>query len=92
MDSDKRELSDRRRGSTRRSEDAVRIHSQELQKKFAHIYKNFFNSHDIVLSANMVFTWGSDISDRMTRIHIKQKLPKKIFCGVNMNSSGKVKL
>ena len=33
------------------------MNSLELQKKFYTIYKEFFNTHDMVLSGNSVLTW-----------------------------------
>ncbi len=68
-----------------------KMNSVELQKIFQSIYKNFFNVHDIVLSANAVLSWGADISHGISSLRIKQKLPLKTFCGVNMNTSGKAK-
>ena len=68
----------------------IKMNSLELQKRFYTTYKEFFNTHDIVLSGNSVLTWWADISHGASALRIKQKLPVKIFCGVNFNNSGKV--
>jgi hypothetical protein len=67
-----------------------KMNSSELQKRFYMTYKAFFNAHDIVLSGNSILTWWADIAHGMSVLRIKQKLPLKIFCGVNHNNSGKV--
>ena len=35
----------------------IKMNSLELQKRFYTTYKEFFNTHDIVLSGNSVLTW-----------------------------------
>jgi hypothetical protein len=71
-------------------EDDVGMSSGELQKIYSSIYKDFFNTHDIVLSGNGVLTWWVDISHGVSVLRIKQKLPLKTFCAANWNTSGKV--
>ncbi|MBC7503417.1 hypothetical protein H7169_00395 [Candidatus Gracilibacteria bacterium] len=66
------------------------MNSSELRKIFPMVYKNFFNTHDIVLSGDAVLTWGADISHGVSVLRIKQKLPLKTFIGANFNNSGKV--
>lgn len=69
---------------------ASKMNSEDLQKNFHSIYKDFFNRHDLVLSGNGVLTWGPDVSHGVSVIRIKQKLPLKTYCGVSFNASKKV--
>ena len=64
--------------------------SLELQKNFHTLYKDFFNTHNIVLSGDGVLTWWADISHGVSALRIKQKLPIKTFCWVNFNTSEKI--
>lgn len=68
----------------------IKMNSNELQKAHYPVYKSFFNSHDIVLSGDSILTWWADISHGIGMLRIKQKLPIKIFCWANFNSSWKV--
>ncbi len=34
-----------------------KANSSELQKAFSSVYRDFFNTHDVVLSAPSVLTW-----------------------------------
>lgn len=68
----------------------MKMNSPELQKVFHTVYKDFFNTHDIVLSGDAVLTWWADISHGISALRIKQKLPMKTFCWGNFNTSGKV--
>ena len=70
----------RRMTDGKRTENTQKINSPELQKNFHAVYKNFFNSHDLVLSGDAVLTWGTDISHGISALRIKQKLPIKTFC------------
>jgi len=68
----------------------IKMDSLELQKNFHTVYKDFFNTHNIVLSGDGVLTWWADISHGVSALRIKQKLPIKTFCWVNFNTSGKI--
>lgn len=70
--------------------DHIRINSSDLQKRFNSVYKNFYNSHDIILSGNSILTWWADISHGVTDLRIKQKLPVKNFCGAQVNNSWRI--
>ena len=70
--------------------DIIERNYSTLQNQHSLIYKRFFNSYDIVLSAPSVLTWWADISQWMNTIKIKQKLPMKIFYWWNKNNSGKI--
>lgn len=75
---------------TNRVVENMKINSPELQKNFPLIYKNFFNTHDIILSGDAILTWWTDISHGISALRIKQKLPTKTYCWANTNASGKV--
>lgn len=60
------------------------------EEKYESIYKDFFQGRNIVLSGHNVLTWWSDISHGISVLRIKQKLPMNIYCGANLNESGKV--
>lgn len=64
--------------------------SAQLQKTFYTVYKDFFNTHDIVLSGSSILTWWADISHGIGTVWIKQKIPMKTFCWANLNNSGRV--
>lgn len=66
------------------------MNTSELQKAFQWVYKDFFNTHDIVLSGNSILTWWADISHGISVLRMKQKLPIKTFCGANFNTSGSI--
>lgn len=68
----------------------IKMNSNESQKAHSSVYKDFFNSHDIVLSGDSILTWWADISHGIGMLRIKQKLPIKMFCWANFNSSWKV--
>ncbi len=65
-----------------------KMNSCELQKSFHSVYKNFYNTHDMVLSANSVLTWWADISHGVSSLRIKQKMPLNYYCWVKSNTSG----
>ena len=79
-----------RNNKNRQGQVDIKMNSSELQKRFYTTYKEFFNTHDIVLSGNSVLTWWADISHGVSALRIKQKLPVKIYCGANYNNSGKI--
>ncbi len=64
--------------------------STVLQCTFPEMYKDFFHTHDMVMSASGVLTWWPNIAHGVSTVRVKQKLPLKTFCGVNFNDSGKV--
>ncbi len=70
--------------------DEMIMNSEKMRETFPHLYKKFFNTHDLVLSGNAILTWGADISHGSSVLRIKQKLPLKIYIGANFNTSGKV--
>ncbi len=79
-----------RNNGTTGTDTKLKMNSLELQKRFYTTYKEFFNTYDIVLSGDSVLTWWADIAHGVSVLRIKQKLPLKIFCGANLNNSGKV--
>jgi hypothetical protein len=64
--------------------------SRRLQDDLPEMYKEFFHTHDMVMSGNGIITWWPDISHGVSALRIKQKLPLKTFCGLNFNNSGKI--
>ncbi len=71
-------------------DDIWRMHTDDLQKKFSRDYKDFFNTHDMVLSGPGILTWWADISHGVSVLRIKQKIPLKSYIGVNFNPSWRV--
>ncbi len=71
-------------------QDEENMNSLALQSSHYEVYKDFFNTHNIVMSGDSVLTWGPDISHGVSVLRIKQKLPMKTYCGANFNTSGKV--
>ncbi len=66
------------------------MNSRALQVSNPGVYKDFFNTHNIILSGDSVLTWWPDISHGVSVLRMKQKLPMKTYCWVNFNTSGMV--
>ena len=73
-----------------RNEVDMRMNTRSLQDRFSSVYKTFFNTHHLVLSAHGILTWWSDMSHGVSALRIKQKIPLKNYCGVNINNSWKI--
>ncbi len=68
-------------------DNAWQMHTEDLQRRFSRDYKDFFNTHNMVLSAPGILTWWADISHGASVLRIKQKIPLKSYIGVNFNTS-----
>lgn len=66
---------------------AWRMHTEDFQMRFSRDYKDFFNTHNMVLSAPGILTWWADISHVASVLRIKQKIPLKSYIGVNFKTS-----
>jgi len=58
--------------------------SSRLQKNFSAEYQKFFTAYWLVVSVPNLFHRGNGLSKITSPISIKQKLPNKIYCGINL--------
>ncbi len=58
------------------------MNSNELQKWFPEVYRDFFSKNDLVVSGCFSFAWGSGIWERSNNILVKSKVPLKTFVGI----------
>lgn len=71
-------------------DDSVHMNSHRLYDVFSEVYRDFFYTHDMVLSAPSILTWWADISHGVSILRLKQKLPLKTYCWVRFNSSWRI--
>jgi len=69
-----------------------RMNSKQLKNNYREVYESFFQKNQIVLSAPFLMTWAGDLSKSYSGITIKQKIPLRIYLGVNKNKSGRINL
>ncbi len=65
--------------------------TQWLQKRYPDVYQKFFMKHHIVYSLPQVINRGYSPRRRIwANVHMKQKLPTKLYIGISITSSSKV--
>lgn len=65
---------------------------EKIQNTHKDVYEHFFLNHQIVLSAHNVIDRWNGIGESFNNFKIKQKVSAKTFCGINLNTSGKIQI
>ena len=63
------------------------INSKTLQEKFPEVYREFFQRNEIIISNSVEIPLLHDNSTRFRGISIKQKIPLRIYCGINFSKA-----
>ena len=66
------------------------MNSEKLKNKFKNEYKDFFRENNKVFSLPLNLNWVSDINEEYKGIHIKQKIPLRIYVWVNKIKKHKI--
>jgi galactokinase len=66
------------------------MNSKSIKQAHTTVYEQFFQEHQIVVSAPFLMTWAGDLSPYYSGLTIKQKLPLRLYMGVKINSSAKI--
>ncbi|MDP2103743.1 MAG: hypothetical protein Q8K26_02380, partial [Candidatus Gracilibacteria bacterium] len=59
------------------------MNSKSIKKENLEIYKNFYLQNSLVLSLPLLLNWAGDIFSNYKGIRIKQKLPFRLYIGIN---------
>ena len=59
------------------------MNSEKLKERFKDEYSDFFKENSKVFSMPLVLNWASDVNEEYKWIHIKQKIPLRIYLWVN---------
>lgn len=68
------------------------MNTQKLQKKFPKVYTDFFSRCLTVVSAPHSFLWSGDFSGFYGGLTISNKIPLRIYVGLEQISSGRVEV
>ena len=71
--------------------DRITMNTTFLQWFFKSDYEEFFLNNDLILSWNNVLTWGPAIWHWINIFTIKQKIPTKTYCGINIINEPSIK-
>lgn len=63
-----------------------------LQQRHPKIYEDFFQQHNIVISAANVFNRGHGVGETFNHFKLKQKVPTKTYLGLNKLKEKTVKI
>lgn len=66
------------------------FHTNTLQKEFSEVYKSFFIDNNLVISWANILTWNPWFTHWLRVCKIKQKIPSKCFCWVNIRKSKEI--
>jgi len=66
------------------------MNSEKLKIKFSSEYKSFFRENSKVFSIPLTLNWASDINEEYKGVHIKQKIPLRIYLWVNKIKEKKI--
>jgi hypothetical protein len=67
------------------------MNSKSLKMQHKAIYEQFFQENQIVVSAPFLMTWAGDLSKFYSGITIKQKIPLRLYMGININKSNDIR-
>lgn len=65
-------------------EQRIPMNSASLQQSFTDIYREFFTKHNLVVSTSHVMHWWHAITRKKSLLNMKQKIPTRMYCGVNL--------
>ena len=68
------------------------VNSQTMRAAFPNVYRDFFSRCPLVLSTSLEFTWVGDHTHNYGGISIRQKLPLKIYVGIEPASDGRTEI
>jgi len=68
------------------------MNSKTLKSQHKAVYEQFFQENQIVVSAPFLMTWSGDLSKFYSWITIKQKIPLRLYMGININKSQTISL
>ena len=58
------------------------MNTAHLQKTFPEVYQKFFVENELVVSGCNGMSWLPGFGKNVDKIHIKQKVPTKTYCGI----------
>lgn len=70
----------------------LKMNSQSLKKAFPRVYQEFFSRSMIVTSAPGSFIWAGDYTVMEGGFSLLQKVPVRVYVGLEVNSTGKIEL
>ena len=68
------------------------MNSKSLQEHFPDVYRAFFSRSVIVISTTRMFTWAGEYSEMFGGLNIMQKLPLRIYIGLEPINTKKIKI
>jgi len=70
----------------------LRMNSQDIQRAFPEVYRDFFSQCEIVVSSHLLIPWASGSSVVYGGLGICQKMPLKVYAGLRTASSPGIKI
>jgi len=67
------------------------MNSEKLKIKFKDEYETFFKENSKIFSLPLILNWASDLNGQYKWVHIKQKIPLRIYLWINIIKENKIR-